>query len=67
MTAAAIAALLVRYGMVLLFLPFSALDKVAGFGGAVKQAEEVFRPRAPSPLRSCWPASQSKSFARWAS
>ena len=46
MSGAAIVALLVRCGMVLLFLPFSALDKVLGFGGAVKQAEEVFRPRA---------------------
>ena len=43
---AAIAALLVRYGMVMLFLPFSALDKVANFDNAVKQAEEVFRSRA---------------------
>ena len=41
-----LAALVVRYGMVLLFLPFSALDKVLGFNHAVTQAEEVFRPRA---------------------
>ena len=46
MTAAALAALAVRYGMVLLFLPFSALDKVLGFDHAVTQAQEVFRPRA---------------------
>lgn len=46
MSAAGVVALLVRCGMVLLFLPFSALDKILGFGGAVKQAEEVFRPRA---------------------
>ena len=46
MSGAAIVALLVRYGMVLLFLPFSALDKVVGVGAAVRQAEEVFRPRA---------------------
>lgn len=45
MSGAAIVALLVRYGMVLLFLPFSAFDKVAGFGNALKQAESVFRPR----------------------
>lgn len=46
MSGAAIVALLVRYGMVLLFLPFSALDKVVGFGNAVKQAETVFQTRA---------------------
>lgn len=45
MSTAAIAALVVRYGLVMLFLPFSALDKVLGFGGAVKQAQEVFKPR----------------------
>ena len=45
MTTAAVAAAVVRYGLVLLFLPFSALDKVLNFGGAVRQAQEVFRPR----------------------
>jgi putative oxidoreductase len=45
-TAAAIVALIVRCGLVLLFLPFSALDKVLNFDGAVKQAREVFKPRA---------------------
>ena len=45
MSTAAIVALFVRYGLVMLFLPFSALDKVVGFRGAVKQAQEVFRPR----------------------
>ena len=45
MSTAAIAALVVRYGMVLLFLPFSALDKVLNFHGAVTQAQEVFKPR----------------------
>ena len=45
MSGAAVVALLVRYGMVLLFLPFSALDKILGFKGAVRQAEEIFRPR----------------------
>lgn len=40
-----LAALVVRYGMVLLFLPFSALDKVLGFNHAVDQAREVFKPR----------------------
>jgi putative oxidoreductase len=44
-TAAVVAAFLVRCVMVLLFLPFSALDKVLGFGHAVRQAQEVFRPR----------------------
>ncbi|MDQ2765058.1 MAG: DoxX family protein [Pseudomonadota bacterium] len=29
----------------LLFLPFSALDKILGFAHAVHQAQEVFRPR----------------------
>lgn len=45
MTTAAIAALAVRYGMVMLFLPFSALDKILSFDHAVKQAQQVFRPR----------------------
>ena len=44
MSAAAVVALIVRYGICLLFLPFSALDKVFNFGGAVKQAGEVFSP-----------------------
>lgn len=46
MSTAAIVALVVRYGLVMLFLPFSALDKVLGFEGAVSQAQEVFKPRA---------------------
>jgi putative oxidoreductase len=45
MSAAALVALIVRAGLVLLFLPFSALDKVLNFEGAVRQAREVFRPR----------------------
>ncbi len=45
MTAADTAAFVVRCGLVLLFLPFSALDKVLNFGGAVKQAQEVFSAR----------------------
>jgi putative oxidoreductase len=45
MTTAAIVALIVRYGLVLLFLPFSALDKILGFDHAVKQARSVFKPR----------------------
>ena len=43
MSAAAFGALLVRCGLVLLFLPFSALDKVLNFAGAVGQAAEIFR------------------------
>jgi putative oxidoreductase len=46
MTAAAIVALIVRYGLVLLFLPFSALDKVLGFDHAVKQAQSMVKPRS---------------------
>lgn len=38
-------ALAVRCLLVILFLPFSALDKIVGFRGAVTQAQEVFRPR----------------------
>lgn len=46
MSTAAIVALIVRCALVMLFLPFSALDKVIGFEGAVTQAQEVFKPRA---------------------
>ena len=46
MSGSDIAALLVRCGLVLLFLPFSALDKVVGFHHAVAQAQQVFKPRA---------------------
>ena len=45
MSTAAIVALVVRYGLVLLFLPFSALDKILGFDHAVGQAQQVFKPR----------------------
>lgn len=45
MSSAAIVALVVRYGLVMLFLPFSALDKVLGFDHAVKQAQQAFAPR----------------------
>jgi len=38
----AAAAFVVRCGLVLLFLPFSALDKVLNFQGAVRQASETF-------------------------
>jgi putative oxidoreductase len=50
MSTAAIVALVVRYGLVMLFLPFSALDKVLNFNGAVTQAQEVFKPRALATL-----------------
>jgi len=42
----ALAAFVVRFGLVLLFLPFSALDKVLNFDNAVDQASSVFKPRA---------------------
>ena len=44
MTTAAVVALIVRYGLVLLFLPFSALDKIFGFDHAVRQAQQVVKP-----------------------
>ena len=46
MTSPDVAVLVVRCGMVLLFLPFSALDKLLGFEHAVAQAQQVFKPRA---------------------
>ena len=45
MTTAAVVALVVRYGLVMLFLPFSALDKIFSFDHAVEQARQVFTPR----------------------
>jgi putative oxidoreductase len=42
MTVAQILILLVRYGLVVLFFPASALDKILNFKGAVKQAKQVF-------------------------
>lgn len=50
MSTAAVVALVVRYGLVMLFLPFSALDKVLNFKGAVTQAQEVFKPRVLATL-----------------
>lgn len=41
-----VAALAVRVGLVILFLPFSALDKIFGFKRAIGQAQEVFKPCA---------------------
>ena len=37
--------LVVRYGLVVLFFPASALDKIVNFDGAVKQAGQVFTSR----------------------
>jgi putative oxidoreductase len=42
---AAIVELIVRLGLVLLFLPFSALDKILGFDHAVGQARQIFSDR----------------------
>jgi len=42
MTTDQIVILLVRYGLVVLFLPASALDKILNFKGAVQQAKQVF-------------------------
>jgi putative oxidoreductase len=42
MTASQVAILLVRYGLVILFFPASALDKIFNFEGAVGQAAQVF-------------------------
>lgn len=36
--------LIVRCGLVLLFLPFSALDKIFGFKHAVRQAQQAVKP-----------------------
>ena len=41
MTAAFFATLAARYLLVCLFFPFSALDKILNFGGAVAQAREI--------------------------
>ncbi len=43
MTTSNILILIVRYGLVVLFFPASALDKIFNFGGARKQASEVFK------------------------
>jgi putative oxidoreductase len=40
-----IAALVARCGLVVLFLPFSALDKIFGFQHALAQAQQVFKSR----------------------
>ena len=43
MTGAQVVILAVRYGLVVLFFPASALDKTLNFRGAVAQAKQVFR------------------------
>lgn len=45
MTGATIVALVVRYGLVMLFMPFSALDKIFNFEGALKQCGQIFKPK----------------------
>jgi len=45
MTIAFIVTLAVRYLLVVLFFPFSALDKTLNFAGAVGQAQQVFKAR----------------------
>lgn len=45
MSEAHVAAFVVRCGLVLLFFPFSALDKVLNFPHAVGQAQEIFKPK----------------------
>lgn len=42
MTFANIVVLVVRYGLVILFFPASALDKIINFKGAVGQARQIF-------------------------
>ncbi len=42
MTTSNLVILIIRYGLVVLFFPASALDKISNFNGAVKQASQVF-------------------------
>ena len=46
MSAAAGVALVARLMLVALFMPSSVIDKTFGFSHAVRQAQEVFKPRA---------------------
>ena len=46
MTVSDVVILVVRYGLVVLFFPASALDKIFNFDAAVKQAGEVFSAHA---------------------
>jgi putative oxidoreductase len=43
LTVSDIVIMIVRYGIVVLFFPASALDKILNFNGAVKQALQVFK------------------------
>lgn len=45
MTVSDIVILIVRYGLVVLFFPASALEKIFNFNGSVKQAQQVFKSR----------------------
>jgi putative oxidoreductase len=45
-TTAQLVILVVRYGLVILFFPASALDKILNFRGAVEQAKQVFSVQA---------------------
>jgi putative oxidoreductase len=45
-----VVALAVRYMLVVLFFPFSALDKILNFNGAVGQAREIFASRGLATL-----------------
>ena len=45
MTAAAVVVFVVRLMLVALFMPCSVIDKTFGFQHAVRQAQEVFKPR----------------------
>lgn len=50
MTATALATFAVRYLLVMLFFPFSALDKIVDFRGAVGQAQQVASAGVAVPL-----------------
>ena len=39
---------LLRWLLVVLFFPFSALDKILNFGGAVAQCQQMIKPRGPA-------------------
>jgi putative oxidoreductase len=49
MTVSVLVIIVVRYLLVILFFPFSALDKILNFKGAVKQAQEIM-PASIAPL-----------------
>lgn len=45
--------LLLRWLLVVLFFPFSALDKILNFSGAVGQCQQLIRPRGPAVMMIC--------------